>query len=108
MKRGLRFRTLGTFNKALLGKWFWRFVIEKNPIWKWVIVGKYGQEDGVWCMNGVREKYKVGVWKANRNGWEDFEVRTCFMVGSGNKVKFWKDRWCGDFPLRDASRIFFL
>ena len=55
MKRGLRFRTLGTFNKALLGKWFWRFVIEKNPIWKWVIVGKYGQEDGVWCMNGVRE-----------------------------------------------------
>ena len=25
-----------------------------------------------------------------------------FKVGSGNKVKFWKDRWCGDVSLRDV------
>ncbi|RVW46317.1 Pre-mRNA-splicing factor SYF1 [Vitis vinifera] len=27
---------------------------------------------------------------------------TCFKVGSGNKVKFWKDGWCEDLPLRDV------
>ena len=49
----------------------------------------------------------MGVWKAIRNGWEDLKVRMRFKVGSRNKVKFWKDRWCGDVPLRDAfSNLF--
>ena len=52
--------------------------------------------------NEVRERYGVGVWKAIRNGWEDFKVRACFRVGFGNMVKFYKDRWCRDFSLRDA------
>ena len=42
VKGRLGFRSLGTFNKALLGKWSWRFAIERNPLWKRVIVGKYG------------------------------------------------------------------
>ena len=45
-KGGLVFRNLSTFNKAFLGKWSWRYVIERDPLWKQVIVGKYGQEDG--------------------------------------------------------------
>ena len=31
------------------------------------------------------------VWKAIRNGYEAFKVKTHFKVGSGNRVKFWKD-----------------
>ena len=50
----------------------------------------------------MRERYGVGVWKAIRNGWEAFKVRTRFRVSFGNRVKFWKDSWCGDFPLRDV------
>ena len=45
-KGGLGFRSLVLFNKALLGKWSWRFVRERNPLWKWVIVGKYGLQEG--------------------------------------------------------------
>ena len=52
-KRGLDIRNLSIFNKALLGKWSWRFVSEKNPLWKWVIVGTFGQEGG-WCTKEVR------------------------------------------------------
>ena len=107
VKGGLGFGSLGTFNKALLGKWSWRFAIERNPLWKRVLVGKYGQEDEGWCTNGVRGGYGVRVWKAIRNGWEDFKVRMRFKVGSGNRVKFWNDRWCGDLPLRDAFSNFF-
>ena len=50
----------------------------------------------------MRENYGVGVWKAIRNDWEDLKVRMRFKVGSGNRVKFWKDRWCGDVSLRDV------
>ena len=36
----LGFRSLSFFNRALLGKWSWRFVKERYPLWKWVVVGK--------------------------------------------------------------------
>ena len=50
----------------------------------------------------MRERYGAGVWKAIKNGLEDFKVRTRFRVKSGNRVKFWKDRWQTDLSLRDA------
>ena len=73
---GLGFKNLSLFNKALLGKWFWRFVKERNPLWKRVIVGKYGIQEGEWCIEEVRGRYGVRVWKAIRNGWEAFKDKT--------------------------------
>ena len=55
-KGGLGFKNLPTFNKGPLGKRSWRYATERAPLWKWVIVGKYGQEDGGWCTKGVRER----------------------------------------------------
>ena len=43
---GLSIRNLSMLNKALLGKWCWRFAFENEFFWKQVIVGKYGEEDG--------------------------------------------------------------
>ena len=34
VKRELSFRSLGTFNKALLGKWSWIFVTKRNHLSK--------------------------------------------------------------------------
>ena len=67
-KGGLDFRSLSLFNKALLGKWSWRFVEERDPLWKQVIIGKYGLQEGAWCTKEVRGRFGVGVWKAIRNG----------------------------------------
>ena len=75
-KGGLGFRSLSLFNKALLGKWSWRFVRERYPIWKQVIIGKYGLQEGAWCTKEVRGMFGVGVWKAIRNGWEVFKDKT--------------------------------
>ena len=72
-----------------------RFVKEINPLWKRVIVGKYRMQEGEWCTKEVRGRYGVGVWKSIRNGWEVFKDKTRFQVGSGNRVKFRKNRWCG-------------
>ena len=36
-KGGLRIRGLLNLNRALLGKWNWRFAIEDNTLWKDII-----------------------------------------------------------------------
>ena len=40
----LGIRKLTTFNKALLGKWLWRFGIEKNKLWRRVVALKFGED----------------------------------------------------------------
>ena len=46
-KGGLGIRKLTTFNKALLGKWFWHFGIEENRLWKRLVALKFGEGGGV-------------------------------------------------------------
>lgn len=41
---------------------------ERNPLWKWVNVGKYRLKEGGWCTKEVRQGYGVGVWKVIRGG----------------------------------------
>lgn len=62
-----------------------------HPLWKQVIVEKYGQEEGGYIIKEVREVYGVGVWKTIRGKWEVLKDRTEFRVGAGNRVKFWID-----------------
>ena len=46
----LGMRKLTTFNKALLGKWLWRFGKEENRLWKRVVASKFGEEWGGWTQ----------------------------------------------------------
>lgn len=84
---GLGIRSLAIFNKALLKKWLWRFANENESLWKQIISRKYDLQEGGWCSKGVRDRYGVGVWKAIRNGWENFRTHSCFIVGNGTRVK---------------------
>ena len=43
---GIGIRKLTTFNKALLGKWLWRFGKEENQLWRRVKASKFGEEWG--------------------------------------------------------------
>ena len=100
---GLGMWKIDLLNKALLGKWIWRFTFEEDILWKKVIGVKYGQEGFGWRTNEARGAFRVGVWKAILK-----EANWCwdnimFKVGKGTKVKFWTDHWCGNEAL---SRIF--
>ncbi|RVW82549.1 hypothetical protein CK203_047063 [Vitis vinifera] len=57
-QRGLGIRKLALLNKALLGKWIWRYASDKDNLWKQVIKVKYGQEDFGW-----RPKKTRGRWE---------------------------------------------
>jgi len=39
-------RRLREFNIALLGKWCWRLLVERDGWWRKVLVARYGVEDG--------------------------------------------------------------
>ena len=41
----------------------------------------------------------VGLWKAIRRGWEALGNNLVYSVGNGRRVRFWKDKWCGDDQL---------
>jgi len=81
-------RNIIQFNKALLGKWLWRFAMESDAIWRKVVDIKYGSIRGGWYSKEVGGPFGVGVWKCIRRGW-DAHVRN--EVGDGTRVLFWHD-----------------
>ena len=42
----MRMKNFALLNKALLGKWSWRYTNEKEVFWNQVIRGKYREERG--------------------------------------------------------------
>ena len=98
-KGGLGVRRLSTLNRALLCKWNWRFVNERETLWRCVISRKFGEEEGGWYTRDVREGFGVGLWKDIRKEGALLQNKVVFSMGNGIRVKFWKDNWCGNFSL---------
>ncbi|WJZ98950.1 hypothetical protein VitviT2T_017437 [Vitis vinifera] len=98
-KGGLGLRKLAMLNKALLGKWIWRYACDKDNLWKQVIKVKYGQEGLGWRPKKANGAVGVGVWKEI---WKESEWcwdNMIFRVGKGNTIRFWTDVWCTDTTL---------
>jgi hypothetical protein len=76
------------FNKALLGKWLWRFGHEENSLWRQVIVMKYEIQRGGWCLEEARGPYRVSLWRNIRNGWGSFSNFVSYRVGDGSRIFF--------------------
>ena len=60
---GFGLRKLTILNKALLGKWIWRFASDRDCTWKTLINLKYGLEGLGWCSKEIRGPFRVGLWK---------------------------------------------
>ena len=101
-KGGLGVKSLGTFNRALLGKWVWHFTFERKALWNQVIRRKYGEERGGWRSCEAREAYGVRLWKAISKMGHLVTPYFDFVVGDEKKVRFWKDKWCRTTPLCKA------
>uniref|UniRef100_A0A2N9EJJ5 Reverse transcriptase zinc-binding domain-containing protein n=1 Tax=Fagus sylvatica TaxID=28930 RepID=A0A2N9EJJ5_FAGSY len=97
---GLAIRNLRRFNQALLGKWLWRYGLERDALWRRVVEAKYRSLRGGWCSKEVRGSYGLSLWKTIRKEWEPFSNQLYMQVGDGVRTRFWHDRWCGEEPLR--------
>jgi hypothetical protein len=99
---GLAIRNIRQFNEALLGKWLWRFGVEKEALWRQVIVAKYGSLEGGWMSKAPIGPHGVGLWKFIHHRWDKFSRLLKFEVGAGTNIRFWEDVWCGGEPLKDV------
>jgi hypothetical protein len=95
------------FNRALLGKWLWRYGIEREAWWRIAVDSKFGSLWGGWCSLEPAGAFGVGLWKNIRKGQEEFLGLSRFDVGDGARVKFWHDMWCGDTVLKEAFPVLF-
>ena len=78
---GLGTRDLSLVNKALLGKWVWRFVEEESSYWKDVISLKYMLEDGKWFTKTTRGNFGLGPWKNISREIVSMKINYVFVVG---------------------------
>jgi hypothetical protein len=99
---GLGIRNLSTFNKALLGKWLWRYEHEREALWRSVVDAKYGFTWAGWCSLDPPRSHGVGLWKNIKKGWSLFSSHTRLVLGDGSRIRFWDDVWGGEMPLKEA------
>jgi hypothetical protein len=65
---GLGIRNLLTINRTLLGKWLWRYRIERDAWWRVAVDSKFGSLWGGWCSREPVGPFGVGLWKNIRKG----------------------------------------
>ncbi|GKU95921.1 hypothetical protein SLEP1_g9218 [Rubroshorea leprosula] len=105
---GLGVKDLVKFNMALLGKWRWRLMVEKEALWNRVVEAKYGiHKEKDWEGKNVKHScssWWKAVWKldkevGNKKGW--VYKGLVKSVGEGNDTLFWKEKWCGKRTLKE-------
>jgi hypothetical protein len=104
---GLGIRNFLLFNHALLGKWLWRYGIEREAWWRVAVDAKYGSLWSGWCSREPVGAHGVGLWKNIRKRWGIFFDFSRLEVGDGVRTKFWHDLWCGDRVLKEAFPVLF-
>lgn len=88
----LGIRLVMEFNKALQGKWLWRFLKKDGRMWRRVIAARWQNcaLSGTGSLN--RRGHGLGLWKKIKMGWPGFKESLTWKVGRGTVTRFWHDQ----------------
>ncbi|PNX76937.1 cysteine-rich receptor-like protein kinase, partial [Trifolium pratense] len=109
---GLGVRRLREFNLALLGKWCWRMLVDREGMWFRVLAARYGVEGGRLRVGGRHGSMWWREIASIREGDEGsggswFGDHVVRRVGDGSDTLFWTDPWLGETPFRERfGRLF--
>jgi hypothetical protein len=102
---GLGVKNLALFNSALLYKWKWRLIEERNALWSELLRFRYGHlptkilgetfsqaraNDSIWW------KDMLGTGRSLEEDW--FRKNVSCGLGDGCNIGFWKFKWMGNQP----------
>ncbi|KAE8709200.1 hypothetical protein F3Y22_tig00110332pilonHSYRG01083 [Hibiscus syriacus] len=112
---GLGIPNLLLLNRALMGKWVWKFVGEKNSWWKSVVCCVYNMDPNSLMIRNTWTARSSWIWRGivknfSSDAFGDcFRRNLCVRAGNGETVQFWHDVWLGSAPLKDRfPRLFAL
>ena len=88
IKGGMGVKSFSMMNKALLSKWNWRFVNDRNSLWRKVIGIKFGESPDGWHTRDLRGGYGTSLWKDIRKEWSSFFQNAVFSLGDGRRINF--------------------
>ena len=95
-KGGLGIRRLDLLNRALLGKWAWRFAMEDESRWRSCIKTKYSSQKGGWFTPYPRGSYGVGFGSLLQKRLNSLRKIVCLNWGTVGKSDFGKTLGVGD------------
>jgi hypothetical protein len=94
---GMRFRGMGEFNKALLGKHCWRLAADDSSLLAKVLKSRYYPNTDFMCAKeGYQPSY---AWRSILSGRSIVEKGGIWRIGDGRNVRIWKDIWLSDMRL---------
>ncbi|KAE8687175.1 hypothetical protein F3Y22_tig00111022pilonHSYRG00184 [Hibiscus syriacus] len=113
---GLGIPNLLLLNRALMGKWVWKFAGEKNSWWKSVVCCVYNMDPNSLMIRNTWTARSSWIWRGivknffSSDAFRDcFRRNLCVRAGNGETVQFWHDVWLGSAPLKDRfPRLFAL
>ncbi|RVW60294.1 putative ribonuclease H protein [Vitis vinifera] len=77
----------------------WGRSVEGSALWHQVILSIYGSHSNGWDVNNIVRWSHRCPWKAIALVFQEFSKFTRFVVGDGDRIRFWDDLWWGDQPL---------
>jgi len=88
---GIGFKDFNFFNQAMLARQAWRLIVQPNTLCAKVLKAKYYPNGNL--LDTVFPQIMSPTWRSIIRGLELVKRGVIWRIGSGEKVKIWRNNW---------------